>query len=91
MRKLILSLVFVLGMVTITIANTDSNLIDQVEIENTISSIENAISPIENTISPVGCFSMGAQIFFFLVDNGYAPNQANDIATALETLCNILT
>jgi hypothetical protein len=74
MKKVILAMVFVLGMITTTMGNSDSNLIEQVELEP----------------NPDTCFDLGAQIFFYLVEEGMHPNQANDAAIGIETLCNLL-
>ncbi|QMU65179.1 MAG: hypothetical protein GKR88_13385 [Flavobacteriaceae bacterium] len=82
MKKIILTLVFVMGMTITTMGSIDSNsnLIKQVEVQQ-----------VEIESDPDACFQLGGQIFFFLVDNGIHPNQANDIAKAIELVCNILT
>lgn len=77
MKKIVLSLILISGIVSISVGKNNRNSINEIYVSD------------PGPGDP--CYNIAAQIFFFLVEEeGMHPNQANEVATAYEALCETL-
>ena len=82
MKKITLSVVFALGVITTITGSTG--------FDSTEKSDFNSIEQIES--DPLNdCFYLASDVFFYLTGEGMTEDEAHDAATAIETVCNLLT